>query len=235
MKISDFVSSIEGGMARTNRFTVMMNLPRFVTEGSTLDNETLKRVFLFCDTAQLPQLSVNTSPTRTYGEVREMPYEMNFDNITLTFYVDANMTVKQIFDSWIQGIQVGNTRNFRYYDDYTTDIQLFVQDLEDSNRYIVAMFEAYPKAVSAVQMDYASRDVMKVNVTFQYKWWRSQQIAKQQTDNVNYDALFDQETDDYTSGYFTQFADYQRYVNANFDNIFSEGLGEVTGLVDAYF
>ena len=34
------------------------------------------------------------------------------------------------------------------------------------------MIECYPKAVSAIQMDYGSKDLMKIQVTMQYKNWR---------------------------------------------------------------
>ena len=33
--------------------------------------------------------------------------------------------------------------------------------------------EAYPKSVGAVQMDYSSKEIMKIDVTMMFKYWRA--------------------------------------------------------------
>ena len=178
MKVTDFISALSGGAAKTNRFTMIMTPPTSIRNSllSGGDNSSLQKMLLLCDAAQLPGININTTPVRTFGEVREIPYEINYEPVTLSFYVDAGMNVKRMFDAWIQSIQLGDSRKFAYYNDYVTTMSIFVQDSTEKNRYIVDMFEAYPKTVSAVQMDYSSRDLMKINVTMMYKYWRSNQL-----------------------------------------------------------
>ena len=175
MKISDFVTQIgKGGLARSNRYSVEMVLPK-----TTYGDNDYRKMLLLCESVQLPGLNLNTAQIRTFGEIREMPYELNYDPVQFSFYVDGDMVIKGIFDKWIQNVQTGNTRNFTYYKNYISDtIKIKVEDLNDDVKYIVTLYECYPKTVSPVQMGYDQKDIMKLNVQMQYKFWRSQVISK---------------------------------------------------------
>jgi len=171
MKINEFVATMANGVARTNRFSVVMGMP---VEAPISGRTPLRNLLLFCDQAQLPGLSMNAVPIRIFGEVRETPTEYNYEPITLSFYVDAQMHVKAWFDDWIAMIQYGNQRSFRYYDEYICpQMQILVQDTMDQSRYQVTLYEVWPKSVGAIQLDYGSKDVMKLSVTLQYKYWES--------------------------------------------------------------
>ena len=164
--INDFISSVKyNGLSRTNRYALMFgNLPWAET---ALTQNTV----LFCDQIQLPGTNINTADLRTYGEVRKAPYERLYEDINMSFYVDTDMSVKTFFDFWMEQIQNPGTRNFNYYDNYTADITIEVQDLQNKTRYNMKLFEAFPKSIGAVQMDYNSKDIMKLSVNFAYKYY----------------------------------------------------------------
>lgn len=218
MKTSDLIAKISGGLAKSNRFLVFLSPPQLISSAlggfsGSMSNSNLQNILLLCDSAQLPGLNVNTVQNRTFGEVREIPYEFNYEPITLTFYVDADMNVKKLFDAWINSIQIDETRKFNYYDSYTCPMKIYVQDMAEKNRYIVEMMEVYPKTVSAVQLDFANRDVMKLQVTMMYKYWRSYQVAYTfGSDAVKYDT-FDYTTNVQTDQYFNNFTDFQQDYN----------------------
>jgi hypothetical protein len=166
--INDFIAQVKtNGMARTNRYAVNVNLP------FQFDNYTLRAALLFCDQIQLPGINYNTSDTRTYGEVRKAPYEKLYEDINMSFYVDKDMQVKNLFDQWQAQIMDPVTRQFNYYDNYVTDIDIYVQDTFDNTTYMVSLYEAYPKSIGAVQLDYAAKDIMKLSVNFAYKWYQT--------------------------------------------------------------
>ena len=50
---------------------------------------------------------------------------------------------------------------------------VYVYDKDDNEQYHVKLFECYPKSVSPIQMDYGSKDIMKVQVSFNYRYWVS--------------------------------------------------------------
>lgn len=191
MSFEQFLSKVKtGGLARNNRFAVAFyGLP----VASLSSGNQLRDVLLLCDAAQLPGQSYATVPNRTFGELRETPYDRLYEPITLSFYVDRGMEVKYFFDRWMDKIYNPGSRKFAYYDEYTCDAAITVLDSNtepaqgrvfgkamttdweewNNETYTVSLREMYPKSVSAVSLDNANKDVMKLTVTFQYKYWTS--------------------------------------------------------------
>lgn len=214
----DFIAEIKTkGIARINRFTVDLSPPRALQENT-------KRMLLFCEKASLPGVNFATTSNRSYGETREVVYDRMFDPVTLTFHVDKSMTVKSIFDEWMNYIVNPSDRSIGWYNDYVTPMTIRVQDLEDKTTYLVQLMEAYPKTVQAVALDAGSNnDTMRLDVTFQYKYWVATPIA---TDP--YSGL------EKTAGGLNKYmSDFQ-----GFQERFRKGLGEagnfVTGAVGQY-
>lgn len=199
-KISDFVSLVrDGGLAKTSHFTIVLNLPQMLLTSPYVEKK--NKIITFCDQVQIPGVNFASSQVRSYGEFREVPYEKIYEPITMSFYADTKMVTKNLFDDWMNLIQNTNTRDFNYPSDYTTDtIQIHVQDAEETTNYIVILNECYPKSVSAITLDYASKDIMKINVTMIYKYmmyFRTDYSIK----GTNYaDELF-QAANDFTYGY----------------------------------
>ena len=163
--LKEFVSLVKGGgLARSNRYAIVMTLP------FTFPDNILRKALLFCDQVQLPGTNFSTTQNRSFGEFRETPYEKLYEHINLSFYVDRDMLIKDMFDQWQNTIYDPQTRVFNYYKNYVTDMTIEVQDGKDAPHYYVTLHECYPKSVGAVQLDYASKDVMKLSVSIAYKW-----------------------------------------------------------------
>jgi hypothetical protein len=169
----EFIGTIANqGLMRNNRFNVLLSVPPAVSLGVDV-----RKVLLYCDSVTLPGLSIATAEAKTYGEVREMPYQRVFENIPMTFYVDNAMHVKLMFDTWLAAVINPGTREVNYYRDYTTDMSISVYDVNEKSRYEVTCYQCYPKSVSAVQMDYSNKDVMKITVNMVSKYWESYAAA----------------------------------------------------------
>ena len=182
--LQNFISKVkQDGLARNNRFVVGI----FADPNSQImnlgDRGWMRDALLLCDQVQLPGTNFNTTDLRTFGEIRKTPYERLYEDINMSFYVDTAMTVKLLFDNWMTYIQDPGTRNFNYYDDYTADIVIEVQDVKNQSRYAVKLFEAYPKSIGAIQLDQGNKDVMKLSVNFAYKYYH---IGAQEVDNSDY-------------------------------------------------
>lgn len=166
MTINSFISEVKTrGLARTNRYSVEIPFPTGGNEGSRLAS-------LFCDAAQLPGINIATTQQRIYGENRDFPYERSYDPLNLSFYVDTEMQTKLLFDNWINLVINPNSKVTQYYRSYVRDIKIRVLDIsETSPKYTISLYECYPKTVSPIQMDASSKDVMKINVSLQYKYF----------------------------------------------------------------
>lgn len=170
--LNEFISNIKSeGLMRTSRFAVAFSLPGAISAG--LYERNLRKILLYCDNINLPGITIETTAAKTYGEERQMPHQKQFETINMGFYVDNAMSVKSLFDNWMGAIQDPQTRNFNYYWDYVTDITIDVFDIADKTRYQVTLFQAYPKAINPIQMDYGNKDVMKLSVAMEYKYWTS--------------------------------------------------------------
>jgi len=171
--LNNFISKLKSdGVARTNRFTVILNTPT-----SIIGTYDIQSMLMYCAQANLPGINMSSNPARIFGETFEFPYEKIYAPLTLTFYVDTNMEIKKFFDEWYSAIQDPYTREFGYYKDYTTNIQIFVQNVKNNDVYSLNLFEAYPKTVNDIQLDYSSNNqIMTMSVTFAYRYF----IAEQQ-------------------------------------------------------
>lgn len=172
MSLDRFITQIKTrGIARTNRYRVFIpfiGANNFNSSGSS----NMELAQLFCESTTLPGLNIATDPARSFGEVREMPYEPMYDPVSMTFYMDADMHLKNAFDGWMSRVIDPFTRTIQYYRSYTTDIEIYVDNVDGKSPYMIKLFEAYPKTVGSVQLAAESRDIMKLPVVFQYKYWR---------------------------------------------------------------
>ena len=211
-QLNDFISQVKGeGLMHTNRFAITMALPRGVNAGGV----DIRKVLLFCDSVTLPGVTISTTPAFTYGEAREMPYEKLFAPATFSFFVDNSMNVKKLFDVWQGSIIDPQTRQTNYYRNYITDIQIDMYDVYDNARYRVILHEAYVKDIAQVQMDYANKDLMKLPVTIQYKYWTATDAHASVTHPDNrgfFERLFDDffgDTFAIPDNYFNDFGGFQ--------------------------
>lgn len=183
--IQDFISQVKGrGLARINRYAVMIQFPNPVA------SDTTKVATLFCDAVNLPGASISTTPSRIFGEVREMPYEKIYDPVTMSFYVDSGLEIKQAFEQWMEMIFNTKTRTLGYYKDYTRPVHIYVYTVDDDAPYMLTLHEAYPKAINSVQLDTNGREIMKMTLTMQYKYWTSTGTEMAPTPSIGFGGSF---------------------------------------------
>lgn len=171
--LKNFIALVKTeGLMRTSRYNVSVRVPKSLSYSPNM-----RKILLFCSDISLPGVTMATNQIRIHGEVREAPNEKMYDNATLSFYVDNNMEVKKFFDQWMGSIQDPFSRNFNYYDNYISEIRIEVEDTKDRKRYEVTMEECYPKNVGQIQIGYDQKEVMKLQVSMNYKYWTSRTFA----------------------------------------------------------
>ena len=244
--LNDFVAQVKSGIAKQSHFLVQLTPPPALSNFGGI-KEGMNKIILFCDQAQLPGLSFGTNQVRSYGEFKEVPYEKLFEPINLSFYVDTSLSVKMLFDKWVELVQSPVTRDFSYPSTYLTDkIDIIVLDTQNRSRYMVSLHKVFPKAIAPIQLDYGSKEIMKLQVTLSYQYATTKQLSNTTSSNeeevltlnaampkYNYgwDALTEVPKD-----YFNDFAGFQNAAS-NYDFSFEgvksyatvENIGEITG------
>ena len=182
------------GMARPNRFYVIINPPQklVTTPGgppSQLSKNTnndlnsaamRENMQMMCNKITLPSRDINTSPHKTYGPKREMPYAYSFSGeIELTFYGDKFLRQRMFWENWQKTIFDGETHDMRYYDDYVGSIDIFQLGQFDAKAdddarvtYAVRLYEVYPQIISPIEYTYGNNNaIVEVPVTLNFRNW----------------------------------------------------------------
>lgn len=221
--LNEFISGVKAGMARTNHFMVQLTLPEQLSIEDPIRSN-MRKIILFCDQAQIPGLSYGTNQVRSYGEFREVPYEKLYEAVNLSFYVDVDMNVKALFDKWMALVQDPVTRSFNYPKEYcSSTVSILVSGSDERDRYQVNLKNVYPKAVAPIQLDYSSREIMKLQVTFTYEYAEFKQLLVSSNayldDNINVTqkiAEFDygyEAPEQYFNSFLAFQNDYNQYQN----------------------
>ena len=183
------------GFARPTRYLVRIFLPNKLTVGDSRDEdggvisagvntiggqELSRNVGMMCNKITMPSRSVASEPHQIYGPKREMPYAYTFgDTIEATFYADKFLRQRAFFETWQKLIFDLNTHNIKYYDDYTSQVdilQLGQYDAEeDRDRivYGVRLYEVYPKTIGSIEYAYGGEGIVEIPITLQYRYWRN--------------------------------------------------------------
>jgi hypothetical protein len=230
-RLKSFIASVKlEGMARNSKFAVELTLPEQMRQNFNISSR-LQTVLLFCDSAALPGINIATNANSTFGEVRETPYDRIFDTLSLSFYIDNSMVVKSLFDEWVNLIQNNQSRLFSYYEEYISKIVITTFDMKSRPRYKVMLQEAYPKHISSISLDYANRDIMKLNVTFMFKYYETIEVIP-----VNYapdlvPGIFGAIGNILPSStYINNFAGFQNQYAALTNNLQPESMSIFTGI-----
>jgi len=161
---SQFKSEVQSkGFAKQNRFFVNIGSPRVLAGLKPLDHVLVK-------SATISPATLASSNLRLTGEMIEVPYDKTFGQLTIGFYVDRDMVIRNYFDRWFEKIKSPN-RIMSYYNDYTTTISINVLDINDNNKYRITAFECWPKSKDAIKLDQGSKEFMTLDVTFQYRYY----------------------------------------------------------------
>lgn len=158
------------GLAKSSKYRVEIPFPTTNLVAANLGN-------LFCESTSLPGFNIATTPHRMYGEVREMPYEPMYDPVSMSFYVDAQLTIKTLFDEWMKLIINPDTRHIQYYNNFVRPVSLFSVTVDGQEPYKITLFEAYPKTIGSIQLSADGRDIIRLPVTFQYKYYKVEHFS----------------------------------------------------------
>jgi hypothetical protein len=105
--VDSFVNKfLKVGLVTPSNFLVKFTPPDGIFKGSESNkSKNYGEVAYLCGAAQLPGMRVATTSLRrhNYGNITKMPYDAMFDDIELTFYVDAaEARSLDLFHQWIR-------------------------------------------------------------------------------------------------------------------------------------
>ena len=140
-------------------------------------NSTLSRYLaLQCEAAELPGRTLMTQEAKVYGPTYKVPYQSQYNEMTLTFLCTNEFWERKLFDRWIEAIMPSDTNNMRYAKDedtrYMTPIKVIQYDDFIKQIYAIELVDAFPIGISAQPLSWAEDGFHRLSVQFAYQRYK---------------------------------------------------------------
>jgi hypothetical protein len=135
-------------------------------------NATLSRYLaLQCESAELPGRTILTQDAKVYGPTYKVPYQSQYNEITLTFLCTNEFWERKLFDRWLEAIMPSDTNNLRFpkgAQTYMTPIKVIQYDDFIKQIYAVELIDAFPIGISAQTLNWSDDNFHRLSVQFTY-------------------------------------------------------------------
>lgn len=172
--ISDLKAITKANFAKPNLFKVVMN-----RQGISDNNA--QNIFINCFQASIPGSSV--ASTEKDKAFRSYAYQKLFEDVTFGFYCTEEFKELKFLQTWLDIVVPGPLENnhVEYYEKYAGYSNIKIINLsndapslksENKKTITTTLIEAYPKAVSAIPLDYGTTNaIIQVTATFTYRYF----------------------------------------------------------------
>ena len=183
--LNDILSSFHSdeGYAIPNRFEVLILSPPKRGGGITTNayagserGSDARAVSLRCESVNLPGRNLNTlTDTNIYGPTREIVDGVTYaEEIAMTFQASSGLDERVFFEEWQKQAFDENSWNVGYYNDYVSEVQIYLLDRKDQRRYGLRLLEAFPKTIEATELNQGSNnELIKTSVNFSFRYWET--------------------------------------------------------------
>jgi len=116
----------------------------------------------------------STSIEEIVVEYQQINFKMggkkNFEDWTISLNIDPKSDVRKKFEDWSNKIhEVGDNKYVHHYSkDYVSIEEFYMLDGNGNKLLTVKLFDAWPKTIGSITMDYSSQDFAQFDVTFSY-------------------------------------------------------------------
>lgn len=156
------------GLARPNRFYVLMGLPNGIN-----DPNNSKTLSLMCMQTELPSKTINVSETKYNGNIKKAAMSKLYYQQQFVFAVSSKMIEKELIDAWMELI-IADDHELSYYDDYVADIEVYQLDMQDNPVHAIKFKGCFPVVVNPLTVSNQDQNTThQLMVQFAYESWET--------------------------------------------------------------
>ena len=183
--LNDILSTFHSdeGYAIPNRFEVLILSPPKRGGGITTNayagserGSDARAVSLRCESIQLPGRNLNTlTDSNIYGPTREIVDGVTYaEDISMIFQASSGLNERVFFEEWQKQAFDENTWNVGYYNDYVSEVHIYLLDRKDQRRYGIKLMEAFPKTIEGSDLNQGTNnEIVKTSVSFSFRYWET--------------------------------------------------------------
>lgn len=184
----DFNSVINslGAPAKNCRFAIQILPAGLSPEGHFLTvkgyTPLLRELVYLCEAVEFPGRGFEFIESRYYGPSQFLPYNSKYNNeFSVSIITRQQGLERQLFDDWLEIINPTNLFDFNYPDTYYCTIRIFqlteeaestVPPRKGKATYLWELQQAWPFQVNPQPVTWADNDVLRLNITFTYRYWK---------------------------------------------------------------
>ena len=181
------------GYATPNRFEVIIYGPSNLGGGNKENKYAdrvrengpyrLRKISLRCESVTLPGRNVSTSTdSNIYGPTREVVEGITYaEDVTLTFQSSSGLDERKYFEQWQENMFNPDTWNISYYEDYVSEIEIYLLDKQNQRRYGLKLWEAFPKTIGPTSLNSSTNtEIIKIDIGFSFRYWTALDITQEQ-------------------------------------------------------
>lgn len=178
----------KGGVLKASRYEVQLGIPQYLQSRWANFGDTLS---FRCEATRLPGMqfaSADGPPRLGYGPLERHPYNVNYEEISLTFIMDARTEVHKFFYDWCNSIfnfkgkggtaaqegggpsAINNALVYEvgYKKKYSVDMDINVYKDTGKLTMSAKLFQAFPMAMPAIPMSWNDSEIVKLTIPFTY-------------------------------------------------------------------
>jgi hypothetical protein len=166
--VDDFKSKLIGGGQRPNLFRCTINFPAYAGGDSEFTSFMIKG-------AQMPASTIAQIDVPFRGRQLKIAGDRTFENWTVTVLSDAGLTIRNAFETWMNGInEHQNNLGLTDPNDYQADMLIEQFDKSENVTKSYTIRGAFPVNVAAVDLNYETNDtIAEFDVELAYQYWES--------------------------------------------------------------
>lgn len=168
--VDEFKSRLTGGGARGNLFQITLANPR----GGLGVNLDVDFASFMCEGGQLPASTVGTIEIPFRGRILKVAGDRTFEPWTVSVINDTEFKVRDQMEVWMNAIanhaDAGGVQNPELY---FADLKVEQFDRDERVIKTYTFKDAWPSAVSAIELSYADDQIERFTIEWQYQYWTS--------------------------------------------------------------
>ena len=185
LPIPSYINSFVGNSVLEQLINLPNNIVSSVTDifsapqdpATRTTNASLSRYLaLQCETAELPGRTLLTQDAKVYGPTFKVPYQSQYNDISLGFICTNDFYERKLFDRWIEAIHPSDTNNLRFPKGngtrYMCNITIIQYDDFIKKIYSVQLVDAFPIGVAAQPLSWSEDNFHRLSVQFAYQRYK---------------------------------------------------------------
>lgn len=191
--ISSFKENINVyGYLTSNKFEVYLRPPEILLNDTirnfndeVLVSDIIDLLRFRVEDVKAPGIGLLTADVARYGlgPTQKMPFNAQFNEITLTMLCDRGGFLWRFWHNWVRGIfQFNGTESFgngtnsnpptyttEYKDNYATTMQIIIYDQYGEEVNTLNLFESFPTGIRDTQLDWSdNNNLLRLNVNISF-------------------------------------------------------------------